>query len=75
MSLNTVKVPIRELGEVAAEFAFSFTDANLAAHHEALLPAFEAYKQLDRMPDELPPVNYPRLAGRRPAPSPLPTVD
>ena len=58
MSLNTVRVPTREqLGEVAAGFAFSFTDADLAAYHVALLPALEAYKQLDRMPDELPPVN------------------
>jgi len=38
-------------------FLASFTDADLAAYHVALLPALEAYKQLDRMPDELPPVN------------------
>jgi len=69
MSLNTVKVPTREqLGEVAAELGFSFTEADLAAHHEALRPAFEAYNQLDRMPDELPTVSYPRLPGRRPSP-------
>src|SRR5215472_15919768 len=69
MSLNTIKVPTREqLSEVAAELGFTFTDADLAAHHEALLPAFEAYNQLDRMPDELPPVAYPRLPGRRPLP-------
>ena len=67
MSLHTVKVPTREqLSEVAAELGFSFTDADLAAHHEALLTAFEAYNKLDRMPDELPPVSYPRLPGRRP---------
>ena len=35
---------------------------------EALRPAFEAYNQLDRMPDELPTVSYPRLPGRRPPP-------
>jgi len=69
MSLNTVKVPTQEqLGEIAAELGFSFTDADLAAHHEALLPAFEAYNLLDRTPDELPPVSYPRLPGRRPLP-------
>ena len=39
MSLNTVKVPTREqLGEVAAELGFSFTEADLAAHHEACCP-------------------------------------
>src|SRR6516165_9729910 len=69
MSLNTVKVPtLAQLGEVAAELGFSFTEADLAAHRDSLLPSFEAYNQLDRMPDELPPVAYPRLPGRRPAP-------
>src|SRR5262249_25531021 len=46
----------------------TFSEADLAAHHEALAPAFEAYNRLDQMPDELPPVTYPRLPGRRPAP-------
>src|SRR5438876_7988867 len=69
MSLNTVKSPtLEQLGEVAAELGFAFTEADLAAHHEALMPAFEAYNALDRMPDELPPVSYPRLPGRRPPP-------
>ena len=69
MSLNTVKVPtLEQLGEVAAELGFAFTEADLAAHRECLLPAFEAYNGLDRMPDELPPVSYPRLPGRRPMP-------
>jgi len=69
MSLNSVKVPTREqLGEIAAELGFSFSEADLAAHYESLRPAFEAYNQLDRMPDEIPPVSYPRLPGRRPSP-------
>src|SRR6266850_7970316 len=68
MSLNTVKPPtLAQLGEVAAELGFTFTEGDLAAHHEALTPAFEAYNALDRVPDELPPVTYPRLPGRRPA--------
>ena len=57
MSLNTVKVPtLEQLGEVAAELGFAFSEGDLAAHHEALMPAFEAYNTIDRMPDELPPV-------------------
>ncbi len=68
MSLNTIKVPsLEQLREVAAELGFALDDADLAAHHEALLTGFEAYNRLDRMPDELPPVAYPRLPGRRPA--------
>src|SRR5258707_464397 len=69
MSLGTVKVPtIEEFGKVAAELGFTFSPADLTAHLEALVPAFEAYNQLDQMPDELPAVAYPRRPGRRPSP-------
>ena len=69
MSLSTVKVPtLEQLSEVGGELGFAFSDADLAAHHESLLPSFEAYNLLDQMPDELPPVTYPRLPGRRPMP-------
>jgi amidase len=69
MSLNTVKVPsLEQLREVAIELGFALPESELSAHHEALMPAFEAYSHLDRVPDELPPVTYPRLPGRRPAP-------
>jgi amidase len=69
MSLDTVKVPtLEQLREVAAELGFTFADADLAAHHEALIPAFAVYNALDHMADELPAVIYPRLPGRRPTP-------
>jgi amidase len=69
MSLHTIKVPsLEQLGEVAVELGLALPEAELAAHHQSLLGAFEAYSRLDRMPDELPPVSYPRLPGRRPAP-------
>ena len=69
MALDTVKIPsLEQLRDVAAELGLSLSDADLSAHREALLPSFEAYNLLDRMPDELPPVSYPRLPGRRPAP-------
>src|ERR1700736_4035696 len=69
MSLGTVKIPtLAQLGEVAAELGLSFSEADLAAHLEALRPSFEGYNLLDQMPDELPPVAYPRRPGRRPAP-------
>jgi amidase len=68
MSLHTIKVPsLEQLGEVAAELGLALPEAELAAHHQRLLAAFELYNRLDRMPDELPPVGYPRLPGRRPA--------
>src|SRR5580700_9917601 len=69
MSLGTVKIPtLAQLGGVAAELGLSFSETDLAAHLEALRPSFEGYNILDRMPDELPPVAYPRRPGRRPAP-------
>ena len=68
MSLNTIKIPtLEQLREVAAELGLTFSEADLGAHCEALRPAFEAYNRLDRMPDELPPVNLSALA--RPPPS------
>src|SRR5262249_9543977 len=68
MPLNTIKVPtLEQLGEVAAELGFTFGEADLAAHHETLRPAFEAYNRLDQMPDELPAVPYPPLPRRPPA--------
>jgi amidase len=69
MSLYTIKSPtLRQLAEVAEELGFAITDSDLADHHECLQPAFEAYGRLDQMTDELPPVTYPRLPGRRPPP-------
>jgi amidase len=68
MALDTVKIPsLEQLREIAEELGFTLTDADLAAHRESLLPSFGAYNLLDRMPDELPPVTYPRLPGRRPS--------
>jgi amidase len=69
MSLDTIKLPTAEqLREVAGELGFALSDPELAAHHEALRAAFAVYNTLDRMTDELPPVGYARLPGRRPAP-------
>ena len=76
MSLNTIKVPtLEQLREVAAELGFTFDDADLAAHRDALLPGFEAYNRLDRMPDAAPsisvltyqaPCRFSSGEGRRP---------
>ncbi len=52
MSLGTVKIPtLVQLGEVATEHGLSFSEADLAAHLEALRPSFEGYNLLDQMPD------------------------
>lgn len=68
MSLDTVKAPtLAQLRALAAGLGLTFSDDDLLAHHAALLPGIAAYNRLDRMPDELPPVAYPRRPGRRPA--------
>jgi amidase len=70
MPLNTVKIPtLEQLGEVAAELGFNLSQADLSAHLEALQPSFAAYNLLDRFPDEMPPVVYPRRPGQRPDPT------
>jgi amidase len=69
MTLGTVKLPTSEqLREVAAELGMSFSDADLATHLAALGPSIDAYNIVDRMPDELPAVKYPRAPGHRPSP-------
>ena len=69
MSLGTVKVPtFTQLGEVAAELGLTLSTDDLEAHLAALGPSFDAYNLIDRLPDELPPVTYPRRPGRRPEP-------
>ncbi len=69
MALDTIKAPtLQQLGEVAAELGFTFSAEDLAAHREALLPNIAAYNLVDRLPDEVPPVAYPRRPGRRPLP-------
>jgi amidase len=69
MTLGTVKVPTTEqLRDVAADLGLTFTEADLASHLAALVGGIGAYNLVDRMPDELPRVTYPRTPGHRPAP-------
>ncbi len=42
-------------------------DTELAAQLGCLLPGFAAYNVIDRMPDEMPAVTYPRTPGRHPS--------
>src|SRR5262249_41701687 len=68
MTLGTVKAPTTEqLRDVAADLGMTFTDADLATHLAALTGGVAAYNIVDRMPDELPAVKYPRTPGYRPS--------
>lgn len=64
MSLGTLKLPSMEtLREVAAELGMTFDEAELADHRAALAANFAAYGAIDKMPDEVPEVRYPRTPG------------
>ncbi|HZA65870.1 MAG TPA: amidase [Geminicoccaceae bacterium] len=68
MTLGTVKAPtLAQLGALADELGFHMGEADLAAYREGILPSIDAYNAIDRMPQELPPVKYPRMPGYRPA--------
>lgn len=57
-----------QLQEIAAKMGFSLTDSDAASFLALMQPNVEAYNVVDRLPDDLPPIKYPRTAGYRPAP-------
>src|ERR1700732_507974 len=68
MTTETIKIPtLDQLRATAESLGFTMSDAELAAHRECLLPSFAAYNIVDRMPDEVPAVKYPRTPGSRPS--------
>jgi amidase len=67
MTLGTVKSPtLEQLEEMAEDLGFSFSTTDLEAHLAALQGSIAAYNLVDRLPDELPPVTWPRTPGYRP---------
>ncbi len=67
MPLGTIKLPtVAQLREVAEDLGMTMSDSELATHRDCLTGGVAAYNSVDQMPDELPPVNYPRTPGRRP---------
>ena len=57
-----------QLRQIAEEMGLSLTDADVASFLELMRPSVAAYNVVDAMPDNLPPVKYPRTPGQRPAP-------
>jgi amidase len=67
MTTETIKIPtLDQLRDTATSLGFTMGDAELAAQLDCLLPGFAAYNIIDRMPDDVPTVRYPRTPGRRP---------
>ena len=63
----TVPTP-QQLKEVAGQVGLSLTDGDIASFIALMQPNIEAYNVVDRLPDRLPPVKYPRTPGYRPKP-------
>jgi amidase len=64
-----VQVPTpRQVSQVAEEMGLSLTEADVQSFINLMRPSIAAYNVVDAMPDNLPPVKYPRTPGKRPAP-------
>ena len=55
-----------ELREIAETIGLDLDDDEVAAYLRLLAPTVEHYRRLDALPDDLPPVMYPRARGYRP---------
>ncbi|MFQ5680021.1 MAG: amidase [Gemmatimonadota bacterium] len=57
---------LASLREVAEDLGFHFTEADLESFLGLMEEAVAAYEAVDEMPDDPPPVRYPRESGYRP---------
>ncbi|HYZ22488.1 MAG TPA: amidase family protein, partial [Rhodopila sp.] len=65
-----VQVPTpAQLRDIAATVGLDLTDADVESYIGLLRPNIAAYNVVDAMPDNLPPVRYPRTPGYRPPPA------
>jgi amidase len=68
MPLGTVKLPsLDQMRDLATDLGLDMSDSELVKHREAVIGSIAAYNLVDQMPDEVPPVTYPRTPGRRPS--------
>ena len=57
-----------QLKEAASEIGLALTREDITSYLGLIKPMVDAYNIVDRMPDELPPVKYPRTPGHFPSP-------
>ena len=57
-----------QLKRIAEKMNLSLTDADVASFLALMKPSIDGYNVVDALPDELPPVKYPRTPGYRPQP-------
>jgi amidase len=64
-----VSLPTPEqLKRIAEEMNLSLTDSDIASFRALMQPSIDGYNVVDQLPDNLPPVRYPRTPGYRPQP-------
>ena len=64
-----VSVPTPDqMKDIAAEMGLALTDADIDSFITLMKPSIEGYNVVDSLPNNLPPVTYPRTPGHRPGP-------
>jgi amidase len=67
-SMSTVKRPtLEQMKSIVASLHMSMSEREVAEYLEVLEGTFLAYDRVNQLPDNLPPVRYPRTPGYRPA--------
>jgi amidase len=59
---------IQQMRDLAARCGLSLSDGDLESFRQLFAGSIAAYNLVDAMPDEVPPVKYPRTPGSRPGP-------
>jgi amidase len=68
-NIMPVSIPTpAQLQEIAAKMGLSLTDNDIASFLPLMQPTIDAYNLVDRLPNPLPQVKYPRTPGFRPPP-------
>src|SRR6185369_8961391 len=57
-----------QLRKIADAMGLSLTESDVVSFIDLMKPSVEAYNVVDQLPDNLPPVRYPRTSGYRPPP-------
>jgi len=58
-----------QLKRIAEKMNLSLTDADVTSFLGLMKPSIDGYNVVDQLPDNLPPVKYPRTPGYRPQPA------